>query len=104
VFVNRSLLGSFQQLKSYQNLSEGRIVVIEDGSNQTETPRGLLSYEDLLGGGDPTERFTELGEEEAAGLCYTSGTTGKPKGVLYSHRSTFLHSMSMCMPECLGLG
>ena len=44
-----------------------------------------------------------LDEEAACGLCYTSGTTGHPKGVLYSHRSNVLHAMGACTPSCFGL-
>lgn len=102
LFVNRSLLGAFEQLQAAQSLSE-RLVVIEDGAPIEKQPAGALEYEALLAGTEAKESFDVRDENQAAGLCYTSGTTGRPKGVLYSHRSTFLHSMSMCMPECLGL-
>ena len=58
---------------------------------------GLLSYEDLLTGQPDTIVWPELDENTAAGLCYTSGTTGEPKGVLYSHRSTLLHAFSVAL-------
>jgi fatty-acyl-CoA synthase len=48
--------------------------------------------------------WPELDERDAAALCYTSGTTGNPKGVAYSHRSIYLHSMQVCLPEGFGLG
>jgi fatty-acyl-CoA synthase len=63
-----------------------------------------LDYEELILSGDETEDFAALDEEDAAGLCYTSGTTGEPKGVLYSHRSLFLHAMGMSLADTLGLG
>ncbi|SDZ38821.1 fatty-acyl-CoA synthase [Micromonospora pattaloongensis] len=55
---------------------------------------------------DKPDRFDwpEVDERDAAALCYTSGTTGNPKGVAYSHRSIWLHSMQVCMPEGFGLG
>jgi fatty-acyl-CoA synthase len=61
-------------------------------------------WDDLLR--DKPERYDwpELDERDAAALCYTSGTTGNPKGVAYSHRSIYLHSMQVCMPEGFGLG
>lgn len=63
-----------------------------------------LDYEELIERGEEVEEFAELDENHAAGLCYTSGTTGDPKGVLYSHRSLFLHAMGMCLADTLGLG
>ncbi|TNF64643.1 MAG: long-chain-fatty-acid--CoA ligase [Rhodobacteraceae bacterium] len=55
---------------------------------------GILSYDDLVAGGDPAFEWPQFDENTASSLCYTSGTTGNPKGVLYSHRSTLLHSFA----------
>ncbi len=55
-----------------------------------------LSYEELLAAESPGYDWPELDERSAAAMCYTSGTTGNPKGVVYSHRSTFLHSIAEC--------
>jgi fatty-acyl-CoA synthase len=62
----------------------------------------LLSYEELVGAESDDYEWPELDEETAAGLCYTSGTTGHPKGVLFSHRSTVLHAMAVCLPDAKG--
>jgi len=67
-------------------------------------PTGWLAYEALLEAADPIESFADVDENAAAGLCYTSGTTGEPKGVLYSHRALALHTLGICLPDGFGLG
>ena len=62
---------------------------------------GLLCYEDLIDGHDDRYAWPEFDENRASSLCYTSGTTGNPKGVLYSHRSTLLHTFAIAMPDAL---
>jgi fatty-acyl-CoA synthase len=57
------------------------------------TREGALDYEELISSGDPGFEFLDLDENSAAAMCYTSGTTGRPKGVVYSHRSTVIHSL-----------
>jgi fatty-acyl-CoA synthase len=61
-------------------------------------------WDDLLEGKPDRYDWPVVDERSAAALCYTSGTTGNPKGVAYSHRSIWLHSMEVCMPESFGLG
>jgi fatty-acyl-CoA synthase len=63
----------------------------------------LHAYEDLLAEADEDFAWPELDENLAAALCYTSGTTGQPKGVLYSHRSTVLHAYGINLPDVIGL-
>ena len=62
---------------------------------------GLLCYEDLLEAESDRYAWPEFDENRASSLCYTSGTTGNPKGVLYSHRSTLLHTFAIAMPDAL---
>jgi fatty-acyl-CoA synthase len=81
-----------------------RYVVLTDGAHMPATAlRGAIAYEDWIAGADGDFAWVDVDERAAAGLCYTSGTTGNPKGVLYSHRSNVLHSMAMCAPDALGL-
>jgi fatty-acyl-CoA synthase len=63
----------------------------------------VLTYEDLIAGHSDTFDWPELDENTGAALCYTSGTTGNPKGVLYSHRAIVMNATTGCMPDVLGL-
>ncbi len=64
---------------------------------------GLVFYEDFLATGDADADWVDVDENDASSLCYTSGTTGSPKGVLYSHRSTVLHSLGAALPDTLNI-
>ena len=100
IIVDQVLLPLFEKFKGLINVEH--IIVIQQTSEPM--PPGYLSYEEVLSGGEESlfEPF-EGDEYTAAFMCYTSGTTGKPKGILYSHRSTVLHSISF-MLSCVGLG
>ncbi len=76
------------------------VIVVGPGD---PTPLGeTLDYEELLAAELPGYDWPELDERDAAGMCYTSGTTGDPKGVVYSHRSTVLHSMAVTSAAAIG--
>jgi fatty-acyl-CoA synthase len=62
-------------------------------------PSGYEDYEELLKKNSTSPKYADLDENDAAGMCYTSGTTGKPKGVVYSHRAIALHSYSISLPD-----
>jgi len=81
------------------------VVVMTDRAHMPAASKieGLLCYEELLVAQPGTFAWPEVDERSAASLCYTSGTTGNPKGVLYSHRSTLLHTLMMISGPVLGL-
>ena len=72
------------------------------GDAAAEIP-GLLCFEELIEGQDDRYTWPSFDENHASSLCYTSGTTGNPKGVLYSHRSTVLHTFAISMPDALSV-
>jgi len=77
--------------------------IIVAGQGDTESLGQTFEYDELLGAEEPGFDWPELDERQAAAMCYTSGTTGNPKGVAYSHRSTFLHSMAITSASSLGI-
>ncbi len=81
-----------------------RFVVLTDRAHMPESSLELLCYEELLTAADPDFAWVPRDETAPAGLCYTSGTTGNPKGVLYSHRSTVLHAMAACTVDAFAIG
>lgn len=68
----------------------------------SDNPLNAKSYEDLIAGHATSYDWPNLDENTACAMCYTSGTTGKPKGVLYSHRALVLQAMTSCLPTALG--
>ncbi|HAM57823.1 MAG TPA: long-chain fatty acid--CoA ligase [Candidatus Rokubacteria bacterium] len=80
-----------------------RQVVLMRDTPDAPVPAGVPEYEALLAGATPVGSWPELAETDAAGMCYTSGTTGHPKGVVYSHRAVYLHSFVSSMADTFGV-
>ncbi len=101
IFVDDSLVPLLEPLaSSFQGVRH--YVVMGDG--ESGSLPNVLRYEELLAEADGGPyAYPEIDERQAAALCYTSGTTGHPKGVLYSHRSISLHSSATLMTDALGL-
>jgi fatty-acyl-CoA synthase len=80
------------------------VVVLTDAASMPPTDRlpRAIAYEEWIAGRPEDAAWGGFGEESACGLCYTSGTTGNPKGVLYSHRSNFLHTLLTLQADVMG--
>ena len=79
-----------------------KIVVMTDRAHMPDTELDVLCYEELLAAESDDFDWPELSESDPCALCYTSGTTGNPKGVLYNHRSTVLHAMAVNGADAIG--
>jgi fatty-acyl-CoA synthase len=98
IVVDETLLPVIQGIETPASVE--RLIVVAQGE---PAPSEALDYATLVGGGEPMA-WPELQERQAAAMCYTSGTTGRPKGVVYSHRALVLHSLCAALPDALGVG
>jgi fatty-acyl-CoA synthase len=103
LFTDPMFLPMVEQLAPQLATLEG-IVVLSDAAHLPPSGlTGLIDYESLIADQPAEFAWPELDETTACGLCYTSGTTGPPKGALYHHRSTVLHALAIVMPDVMGL-
>ncbi len=103
IFIDASLLPLVERIKD-QIGGVGTFVIMNDTGQPPKTAlEPLADYEELMAGAAETFDFPRLDENDAAIMCYTSGTTGEPKGAAYSHRAIYLHSMAECMADTLAL-
>lgn len=102
VFIDPTLVQAVERIQDKLETIQ-QYVMLGSGEIPDTSLEPTLSYEALMAEASDEYDFPDLDENEALGLCYTSGTTGNPKGVLYSHRSIFLHSFASAMANTLNI-
>jgi fatty-acyl-CoA synthase len=99
LIVDDVLLPLYEKFKDHVKLDRVLVVPLTGKS----VPQGCESYEDFLAQAKGDFAYPQIGEYDAAAMCYTSGTTGAPKGVVYSHRAIVLHSFATALPDIADL-
>jgi fatty-acyl-CoA synthase len=102
IFADEDLLPLLEPLKGKIPCVE-KIVICRYGDGGESSFDKQVDYEDFIAGKDTGYAWPEIDETSPMGLCYTSGTTGKPKGVMYTNRSTYLHTLTESLTDSIGL-
>jgi len=103
IFLDLTFVSLMEGLQDRLQTVKGFIIMTDEEHMPQTSLKNVLCYEQFIAEGDEDYQWPELDENTACGLCYTSGTTGNPKGVLYSHRSNVLHALTTNGADALGL-
>lgn len=104
IIVDADLLPALEKLAGKMPSVEKIVVAAEPGfENWSTTLPNAIDYEEFIKDKATQYQWPEIDENSAMGLCYTSGTTGKPKGVMYTHRANYLHTVAIAMTDVMGL-
>ncbi|MBW2297480.1 MAG: long-chain-fatty-acid--CoA ligase [Deltaproteobacteria bacterium] len=103
IFTDLTFVPLFDKLAEHLPKVKGYIIMADEEHMPETSLSNVICYESLMATADDDYQWPTFDERTASSLCYTSGTTGNPKGVSYSHRSTVLHSYAVCTPDGLGL-
>src|SRR6266571_4817077 len=98
VLVDESLLALWERVRPLVNVPT--VIVV---AASKPVAGGYVEYESLISRAQPARDLPDLDERTAAAMCYTTGTTGNPKGVLYTHRSLVLHTLGLSLDHCMGI-
>jgi acyl-CoA synthetase (AMP-forming)/AMP-acid ligase II len=104
IFVDPAFVPLLEELQDKLSSVESFVVLTDAEHMPQTTLRNAVSYETLIEPYAAEFDWPDLDEATASSLCYTSGTTGSPKGVLFSHRATVLHAYGVCLPDVMSLG
>src|SRR5678815_2202217 len=103
LFLDPAFVPLIEKLQERLPKLEGYVILTDDAHMPATSLPRARSYESLIASESDQFEWPEFDERTASSLCYTSGTTGDPKGVLYSHRSTVLHTYAAALPDAMGL-
>ncbi|MGC1404658.1 MAG: 3-(methylthio)propionyl-CoA ligase [Thermodesulfobacteriota bacterium] len=103
LFLDLTFVPLIEPMAAKLSTIKGFIIMTDEAHMPQTTLPNALCYETLVGSQDAEYTWPNLDERTASSLCYTSGTTGNPKGVLYTHRSTILHSFCVCTRDAIGM-
>lgn len=103
IFIDEDLVPQIEELRTRIPTVEKFVIMTDQNEILQTSLTPVFHYEKLIQESAPVFVFPDLDEDTPAAIAYTSATTGLPKGVVYSHRSTYLHALTLCVPDAIGI-